>query len=139
MQFLLSKSFRQLSRSYSKAISVVLPELRLEHFADILLVLGSGNRPYNNKELSEMLLLDKSRISILIYGLMNMDLVNTSQDKEDRRKHVIMLTDKGKEIIPMIQHAIESVNTAINQQLDQTQLDHFYSTLVQMQRNLSQF
>lgn len=139
MQFLLSKSFRQLSRSYSKAISVTLPELRLEHYADILLVHGSGNQPYTNKELSELLLLDKSRISILVNGLMNMGLVKTSQDKVDGRKHLVMLTDKGTDFIPIIQYAIESVNTVINQQLHEVQLNHFYSTIVQMQLNLCQF
>ncbi len=136
MQFLLSKSLSRLSRLYSRAITRVLPELKFEHHAEILLILAYTNRRLTQKELAELYQADKSRIAVLIEGMTRDGLVYTEQNCADRRAHFVLLTSKGEEIIPKIQQAIEQVNCMINQQLDKTHLDYFYATLFKMQSNL---
>ncbi len=136
MQFLLSKSLRRLSRLYSRAIVKVLPELRLEHYAEIILILASSDRKLTQKELAELLQVDKSRIAVLIDGMTRNGFIYTEQNSADRRAHFVNLTNKGKGSVPKIQEAIDEVNRMINQRLDKTHLDHFYATLSQMQSNL---
>lgn len=136
MQFLLSKSLSRLSRLYSRAITKALPELKFEHRAEILLIIAYTNRRLTQKELAELYQADKSRIAVLIEGMTRDGLVYTEQNRADRRAHFVLLTDKGEEIIPKIQQAIEQVNCMINQQLDKTHLDYFYATLFKMQSNL---
>lgn len=136
MQILLSKSLRRLSRLYSRAIVKVLPDLRLEHYAEIILLLASTEQAPTHKELAELFQVDKSRIAVLIERMTRNGFVYTEQNVADRRAHFIYLTSKGKESVPRIQEAIEQVNNMINQQLDKTHLDHFYATLFKMQSNL---
>lgn len=136
MQFLLSKSLRRLSRLYSRAIVKVLPDLRLEHYAEIILILASTNRTLTQKELAELFQVDKSRIAVLIEGMTRNGFVYTERNTADRRAHFVYLTGKGKDSVPKIQEAIEQVDSMINKQLDKTHLDYFYATLCQMQSNL---
>jgi DNA-binding MarR family transcriptional regulator len=136
MQFLLSKSLRRLSKLYSRAIVKVLPDLQLEHYAEIILILASTDRTLTQKELAELIQVDKSRVAVLIEGMTRNGFVYTEQNSADRRAHFVYLTDKGKDSVPKIQEAIEQVNSMINQRMDKTQLDHFYATLFQMQSNL---
>ena len=136
MQFLLSKSLRRLSRLYGQALIKVMPELHLEHDADILLLLASSSEVHTQKEICETLQFDKSRVAILIEGLKQKGLIYTERNPADRRSHFVFLTGKGKDIVPEIQEAIDKVNCMINQQLDKTHLDYFYATLFQMQSNL---
>ncbi|MDO3643456.1 MarR family winged helix-turn-helix transcriptional regulator [Mucilaginibacter sp. L3T2-6] len=135
MQILLSKSLRRLSRLYSRAIVNVLPDLRLEHYAEILLLASTKHTP-THKELAELFQVDKSRIAVLIEGMTKNGFVYTEQNVADRRAHFIYLTNRGKESVPKIQEAIEQVNHMINKQVDKTHLDHFYETLFKMQSNL---
>lgn len=136
MQFLLSINLRRLSRLYSRAIVKVLPDLRLEHYADIILLLASSDRALTQKELAGLFQVDKSRIAMLVVGMTQSGFIYTEQNSADRRAHFVYLTDKGKESVPKIQEAIEEVNRMINQQLDKTHLDCFYAALFQMQSNL---
>jgi DNA-binding MarR family transcriptional regulator len=136
MQILLSKSLRRLSRLYSRAIVKVLPDLRLEHYAEIILLLASTQHTPTHKELAELFQVDKSRIAVLIEGMTKNGFVYTEQNVADRRAHFIYLTNRGKESVPKIQEAIEQVNHMINKQVDKTHLDHFYETLFKMQSNL---
>lgn len=136
MQILLSKSLRRLSRLYSRAIVKVLPDLRLEHYAEIILILAFAEHTLTHKELAELFQVDKSRIAVLIEGMTRNGFVYTEQNAADRRAHFIYLTCKGKDSVPKIQEAIEQVNHMVNQQLDKTHLDHFYETLYKMQSNL---
>ncbi len=136
MQFLLSKSLRRLSRLYSRAIVKVLPDLRLEHYAEIILILASTEHTLTQKELAELFQVDKSRIAVLIEGMTRDGFVYTERNSADRRAHFVYLTGKGKDSVPKIQEAIEQVDNMINRQLDKTHLDCFYATLCQMQSNL---
>lgn len=136
MQFLLSKSLRRLSRLYSRAIVKVLPDLQLEHYAEIILLLASTDHTLTQKELAELFQVDKSRIAVLIDGMTRNGFVYTEQNSADRRAHFVYLTGKGKESVPKIQEAIDEVNRMISQQLDKTHLEYFYATLFQMQSNL---
>lgn len=136
MQILLSKSLRRLSRLYSRAIVKVLPDLQLEHYAEIILLLAATDHTPTHKELAELLQVDKSRIAVVIDGMTRDGFVYTERNIADRRAHLVCLTCKGKDSVPKIKEAMEQVNKLINRQLGKTQLDDFYATLSKMQSNL---
>ena len=139
MQFLLSKSLRHLSRSYSRAIVKVLPDLQLEHYAEIILLLATVKHEVTQNELAELCQVNKSRIAVIIYEMKINGFVYTELNSADRRAHFVYLTNKGRDSVPKIQEAIDEVNKVINQQLDKTHLEYFYATLFQMQSNLVDF
>jgi DNA-binding MarR family transcriptional regulator len=137
MQFLLSKSLRRLSRLYGQALINAIPELHLENDADILLLLASSTARPTQKEISEILQIDKSRVAILIEGLKHKGLIYTERNHADRREHFVFLTDKGITILPKIQQAIDQVNVTMSRELKDETLACFYKTLLQIQNNLA--
>jgi len=136
MQHLLSKNLRRLSRLYNKTISKELPNFDSEYYAEILLIVSSNQQPTAQKTLVEHLHLDKSRIAILIDHLNKDQYTYTERNPADRREHFVYLTDKGKLLMPIIQQAIDKVNTSINKHLSEQNLNSFYATLHQMEQNL---
>jgi len=137
MQFLLSKSLRRLSRLYSRSIAKELPDLQIEYKLDVILLLASKKEHITQKEMAKILQIDKSRMAIIVGGLNQSNYIYTERNPADRREHFVFLTDKGKEIVPVIQAGIERVNDQINKQLDKQHLDYFYYTLLQMELNLT--
>jgi DNA-binding MarR family transcriptional regulator len=138
MQHLLSKNLRRLSRLYNKTISKELPNFDSEYYAEILLIVSSNQQPTAQKTLVEHLHLDKSRVAILIDHLNKDQYTYTERNPADRREHFIYLTDKGKRLMPIIQQAIDKVNTSINKHLSEQNLNCFYATLLQMEQNLTE-
>ena len=67
----------------------------------------------NLSELSERLYLDKSTVSRTIDGLVNNDLVDRSIPKENRRKIIICLTEKGRGICEKINRDNDSFFGAV--------------------------
>jgi len=72
----------------------------------------------------------------LIDRLNNEQYIYTERNPADRREHFVYLTDKGKLLMPIIQQAIDKVNTSINKHLSEQNLNSFYATLHQMEQNL---
>lgn len=137
MQFLLSKSLQRLSKLYIRSIAKELPGFQIDYKLDVILLLASRKGHITQKEMAEMLQIDKSRMAVVIEGLNKSNYIYTEKNPVDRREHFVFLTDTGKDIVPVIQAGIEKVNNQINQHLDKQHLDYFYSTLQQMELNLT--
>jgi DNA-binding MarR family transcriptional regulator len=114
-----------------------MPELHLENDADILLLLASSSARPTQKEISEILQFDKSRVAILIEGLKQNGLIYTERNHADRREHFVFLTDQGIATLPKIQKAIDQVNVKMSRELNDETLACFYKTLFQIQNNLT--
>ena len=137
MQHLLSKNLRRLTRLYDSLILKELPNIGSEYCAEILLLVSSNQQPIAQKALAEHLHLDKSRVAMLIDHLNKEEYTYTERNPVDRREHFVYLTDSEKLLIPVIQQAINKVNTLVSKQLGEQGLSSFYATLQQMEQNLT--
>ncbi|QIY89663.1 MarR family winged helix-turn-helix transcriptional regulator [Chryseobacterium gallinarum] len=76
------------------------PDLSFE-LIEVLGILSRDNG-INQQEISNKVSKDKSSITYLINSLVKRDLVERTEDKNDRRNKQIFLTSKGKEIIETV-------------------------------------
>lgn len=138
MQYLLSKQLFQISKSYNNLIIAELlgSDLRTDLDVAILTMLHSSQHQMNQKEIAALLNMDASRVSGLVFALVQKGYLITERNAADRRQHYVSLTAKGSKLIPAIQLAIESVNGIISHHLDDHSLYVFYDVLRQMEANL---
>lgn len=134
---LLSKELRRLSKLYIKAIAKELPEPHTEYLAELMLILSARKEAVTQKELTEYMQIDKSRIVMIIEELKKLGYIFIERNPADRREHFVFLTDQGKKLVPTIKQAINKVNQLIRQQLEPAHLDHFYAMMQQMELNLT--
>lgn len=76
------------------------PDLSFE-LIEVLGILSRDNG-INQQEISNKVSKDKSSITYLINSLVKRDLVERTEDKNDRRNKQVFLTSKGKEIIETV-------------------------------------
>ncbi|QEM07835.1 MarR family transcriptional regulator [Mucilaginibacter rubeus] len=138
MQLLFSKSLRRLSRLYIRAIARELPELTSECFIEVLQLFSTRSKPFTQKEIADILQVDKSRVATLVDELKVQGYIFTEKDPLDRRAHFVFLTEKGLELVPVIKDAIEKVNVRLCNGLDTEKINAFHLTMVKMERNLNQ-
>lgn len=138
MQFLLSERLFKISRLYKDLIMAEMPEsdIRTDIEVAILATLHSNKREMTQKEIAGLLNMDVSRVSDVIFTLIQKGYIITERNTADRRQHYVSLTAKGGELIPAIQLAIESVNAIISHHLDDHSSFVFYHVLRQMEANL---
>ena len=134
MQFLLTKSLRQLTKLYMKAIAIELPGLSSEYCAQLILMLASQGKPVAQKELAQALQVDESQIASFVESLSKDGYISTEQNSGS---HFVSLTVKGRELVPVIQRAMDKINIIINKHVDKDDLNSFYYTLQQMSENLT--
>lgn len=96
----------------------------------------------NLSDLSQRLYLDKSTVSRTIEGLVKMDMVNRSIPDENRRKVIISLTDKGKEVCNKINSESDSFFREVLDSVPKKDLPVFLNcfemvTQAMIQKNLS--
>jgi DNA-binding MarR family transcriptional regulator len=137
MQFPLSKRLLHWGKLYNKLIARELPEIQSDDDIIMLSILFSNKDKITQKELAELLSVDKSRISIMVFSLVERGYVYIERNQADRREHHVSLTAEGTALIPAIQKAIDKVNQQIIKNLDEHSLLSFYHVLAQMEDNLS--
>jgi DNA-binding MarR family transcriptional regulator len=113
-----------------------LPDFPSEHYGEIILVLGDNDLPLTNKKLSAHLHINKSRVISLISYLAQRQYVIIDVKPNSKREQLIALTEKGKQLVPVVKNAVQKVNSILHHQLEQHNLISFYMTLNQMERNL---
>jgi DNA-binding MarR family transcriptional regulator len=138
MQLLFSKRLRRFSRLYTRVIVRELPELPNECFIEVLQILSDTANAITQKELADILQVDKSRIATMVDDLISLGYIFTEKNPVDRRAHFVFLTEKGSAFIPVVKTVISKVNSMLCHELNPELLDTFNSTLSKMEQNLNQ-
>lgn len=103
--------------------SMGLPELAPTHGEILYLLNQNGSMAMG--ELALGINRDKSTITSLIKKLENLNLVKRDQSKDDRRKIIITLTEKGKKLKKPLTNGYEKMIKIVGQNLsgkDESQL-----------------
>jgi len=69
-------------------------KLRMPHY--VVLSILANSEPCSQKEIAEQIALDKSDVTKMMNELESLGLVQRVEDAQDRRRHSVHLTTKGK-------------------------------------------
>jgi DNA-binding MarR family transcriptional regulator len=108
------------TESYGKYISTIyrhmqiliaaeLAPFRIGSWQYIFLLAIAGKEKITQKALSEVLLIDKTTTAKAIAKLGAEGYVRRESDPEDKRYHLLYLTEAGRAVVPKVQEALDHV------------------------------
>jgi DNA-binding MarR family transcriptional regulator len=107
----------RLSKTVHRATSESVLGMTFRMFWVLSILVGSdGVRPQN--ELCRQLLLDANNLVLLLNELEEAGYVRRERDAEDRRRHIVVLTDEGREAFARAERAQETVEEQVLARLD---------------------
>lgn len=98
-----------------------------------------NNGKLSQKALAELLDKDKSAIVSIIDILTEKGYVTRVVNPDDRREHLISVTEKAKKDVPQIIEAFENLNRDITKDISAEEMQTFYKVLNQMKSNIQPF
>lgn len=126
----------QVTKKYLIAFNEHTEKIPLERYHYALLLIDEHSENLTQKALAELLQVDKSFMVGMIDYLTNSGYVYREINADDRRQHVIKLTDKAKETIPEINQSIYNVNQKAFKNLSDEKINQFYEMIKALQTNL---
>ena len=106
-------------------------------FRSILFFLGI-NDGVTQLELARLTGLKPPTVSVSLQKMENEGLVARVDDKDDLRKTIVTLTDKGRDICDKISEAYLGCSEAVTEALDEKEQETLKSLLVKICKNISQ-
>ena len=119
-----------LSRVWRVTFRSAAPEIlgvTLKEFV-ILMTLDESER-VTQQRLAKTLLLDANSAVLLLSGLEDKGMIERTRDPEDRRRHIVEITPKGKKALAKAEHQLETVADDVLANLDQTERGHLHDLL----------
>jgi len=94
------------------------------------------NEGLNQKELSQLLNVNKATTNKAIKKLESLGYVETRIDKDDRRLHCVYLTDKGSQLRPEIKKHLRAYTTKLGDNLPEEEEEVFFRCLELVEKNI---
>ena len=116
-----------------RAESVLAP-LRLRPRHLVALTVLRGRDGITQQALSVTLEMDGTNIVVLLNELEAEDLIERRRSPDDRRRHVVVLTDVGAKRLAEAECALAAVDNEVLGALDDTQREALYNLLLQATR-----
>ncbi len=101
----------------------------------IYLVNLASNEGVNQKYLSDMLCVDEALTTRVIRNLEKKNYVVRERDSDDRRAYNVRLTEKGKEIQPIIVDKLKDWTVVLSTGMNKEQVDYIIDNLISMANN----
>ncbi len=101
----------------------------------IFLMVLSCHDGISQEQLSEHIRLDKATTAKAIKRLENEGYVRREVDPRDKRAYKVFLTDKGVEVIPVIQEAIRDWEQMVTHNISADEVEILMDILAKMARN----
>lgn len=107
--FLLGLAGVEISKAYFGALSAAMADENVEKYFSALILIGINDKACNQRYLSEALSLDKSSVVRIVDYLEDAKLVERCKNEADRRECIVILTERGQEIMPKLLAAYRSI------------------------------
>ena len=133
----LGKTFTTLAKLYLGVIADKLEHTGINRFFYALLVIHYENNKITQQRLSDILKTDKVTTVRVIDYLSKKGLVIREVNISDRREHLLLLTAKGKKIIPDLHRSYMEIEKEALKGLSKKRVDDFYDCLHTVESNLS--
>jgi MarR family transcriptional regulator for hemolysin len=127
----------QITKKYLSEFAQQSKSISIERYHYTLLLIHKHNELLTQKDLADLLQVDKSFIVNMIDYLEENGFVIRQTNNKDRRQYLIKLTDKAKDILLPINNVFTTINEEALKGLSQNKIDCFFEVLNTLQHNLS--
>ncbi len=133
----LGRSFGKAHRAQSKFLDELLKPYGLWHGQLFLLkhILSGGIKCH--KELCRNHLIDKAAVSRTVSKLIDSGYLQKQQDPEDKRKSVLLLTEKSQKFSLILQELLDSFQKQALRDFTAEEQDRFFDYLERVAENLA--
>jgi MarR family transcriptional regulator for hemolysin len=121
---------------YVGALTRRLEHLDIERHFSILILIEESNGECCQQYISDYLRIDKASMVRIIDLLVEKDFIRRVVNPDDRRQHLLRLTEKAVKTLPEIHAAVDGLNAAAMAGLDRQQIEDFYVYTNHIVRNL---
>jgi DNA-binding MarR family transcriptional regulator len=126
----------KVSKKYMEACAARLGHLGIKRHYFLLVAIAEGNPPKTQQELADLLETDKVIMVGILNSLCDNGFIRRAPSKQDRRKHLIVLTPKGERILPQVRKVIAELNRRALSGLPDDLASHFPAALLRMKSEL---
>ncbi|MCC8426573.1 MarR family winged helix-turn-helix transcriptional regulator [Mucilaginibacter sp. UR6-11] len=135
----ISRKLNILGRAYLTVLGNHMEHLDINRYYYPLTVICFYDGQLTQKALAEKLGKDKSVIVKIIDSLTEKGFVYRQINPEDRRQHLLGVTEKAKKAVPYIIQVFESMNQSASKNISEHDMQIFESVLNKMRDNLVDF
>ncbi len=126
----------KVSKKYMDALAAKLGHIGIRRHYFLLVAIGDAKGRATQQALADLLETDKVTMVNVLDALTKAGFIRRTVDKEDRRKHRILLTPKAERHLPKIRKVIADLNRKALSGLEGSLADRFPSALVGMKSEL---
>lgn len=135
----ISRKLNVLGRAYLSALNDHMEHLEINRYYYPLTVICYYDGQLTQKALAEKLGKDKSIIVKIIDTLADKGFVFRQINPDDRRQHLLGVTEKAKKAFPHIVKTFERMNRSASKNISAHDMEIFESVLNKMKDNLIDF
>jgi MarR family transcriptional regulator for hemolysin len=135
----ISRKLNVLGKAYLAVLGNHMEHLDISRYYYPLTVICCHDGELTQKALAEKLGKDKSIIVKIIDELTEKGFVYRQINPDDRRQHLLGVTDKGKKTVPHIINEFKHMNRSASQNIPAQDMEAFERVLTKMKDNLQQF
>ncbi|MGA8219410.1 MAG: MarR family transcriptional regulator [Solirubrobacterales bacterium] len=117
----------RLSRVVARLAVPDLIGIKIKEFVALVYLRESGRATQQN--LAETMMMDANNCVILLNGLEETGLIARKRDPEDRRRHIVEITPKGRKSLQRAEHELETLEDEVLGKLDRAERDQLRELL----------
>ncbi len=135
----ISRKLIRLGKLYLNVLARHTAHLDVTRYHFILSLIYYHDGQLTQNALAQILDKDKSAMVSIINALTAKGLVYRESNPNDRREHLLRVTDKAKLAVPEIVETFENINTDIAKGISAHEMKIFESVLQRMQTNIKPY
>lgn len=125
-----------LGKKFQKCIDFDLLSVPLSYSQSSTLLLLNSKKEASQKQISQALNIEPATVVTIIDDLEKLDLVKRESATDDRRRHRVILTGKGRLLIRTIEAQTARLEEFLQQRLSSKETKLFYLTLHKLDQSL---
>jgi MarR family transcriptional regulator, transcriptional regulator for hemolysin len=114
-----------------------LSHIDLDRYFRVLLVVEQSGETFTQQKLADYFKLNKASMVRIIDYLTKKGFLERRVNRQDRREHLLILTDKAKKVLPEIKQTLNRLDELALSGFTPAQKEQFFQSLEQMYTNLS--
>jgi DNA-binding MarR family transcriptional regulator len=134
----LSLHFSFMAKKYVGAMTNTLSHIDLDRYFLALLAIEQSGETFTQQNLADYFQIDKASIVRVVGYLTEKGFIKRQVSTQDRRANFLVLTDKGKALVPDIRQSIRGLNEQALRNLTSEQTEAFFASLKIIQENLAE-
>ncbi|MCK9191054.1 MAG: MarR family transcriptional regulator [Sphaerochaetaceae bacterium] len=135
MHISIGKEISILYRQFNIYITRELKDLNIMPSEYIFIVNIDEGKSCNQQEICDSFVIDKSLATRAIKSLVEKGFIERLKNPDDKREYLLKLTERGKEVKPIIVQKLTNWTDILTEGLSQEEIDERYSNLEIMSQN----